>query len=91
MDDDVPFDHPVRAAVRAGGRDLAGDPAFMSAILTNLREQAGEMAKNEAGSWVLGWVRWFIGKTLVGLLIMLVLWKTGGMAAVLAWLNGPTK
>lgn len=50
-------------------------------------EAAQDKAKKEAGGMVIGWVKWVLGKAVLGSVIIFMLWYTGGLPAVLTYMK----
>ncbi|QOR55730.1 MAG: hypothetical protein YHS30scaffold667_26 [Phage 65_10] len=87
----VPLDDPTRAAVRAGFQDVLDDPDTYRKVISSFRDQAGTMARDEAGNWILGWLKWAFGRAFVTAVLIVVLWKVGGIPAVLTYFGVQVK
>lgn len=81
-------DDEVRAAIHQGIRDAASDPEIHKALIAGFAEAAGKKARDEAGSWVLRTLRDWFWSAVKGGVVIVVLWKLGGLPLVLTWFNG---
>lgn len=84
-------DERLRAIVADGVENglaklITNKEVFLRAFAT-FTEAAQETAKKEAGNWLIGWIKWVIGKAVLGCLLVFVLWYTGGLPAVLTYLK----
>jgi len=77
----------VQAAVADGVRSAIADPKTWELGFSAMREQLGIAAERESGKWALGWLKWLMNKLLIGAVVLAVLWLTGGLPAVLAYLK----
>lgn len=77
----------ISAATALGVQRAIADPNTWAEGFKAFREYAAEAAQREAGSYVVGWVKWFFGKIAVGLLFIIILYLAGGLPAVLAFLK----
>lgn len=87
MGDSQQEDERLRAIVAAGMQDTLADKETYARAFGAFREYAQDAARKEAGNWVLGWVKWLVGKAILGVIVVAVLWWVGGLPAVLAWLK----
>lgn len=77
----------ISEATALGVQRAIADPATWAAGFKAFREYAGEATQREAGSYIVGWFKWLVGKVAIGLLFIVVLYLAGGLPAVLAFLK----
>ena len=77
----------INAATSAGGREAIANPATWEHGIVAMREALSNAAQKESGKWVVGWFVWMLKKAALGIAIVAVLYYTGGLPAVLAWLK----
>lgn len=77
----------VSSGVESGLVKLVTNKAFFLQVFAAFADAAQETAKKEAGSWLVGWIKWALGKAVLGGVILFVLWYTGGLPAVLAYMK----
>ncbi len=77
----------VRASVQAGVQAAFADPATWETGITAIKRHLSDAAEKESGRWVVGWIKWLMKKAALGVAILAVLYYTGGLPAVLAWLK----
>ena len=77
----------IQASVRAGVQSAIADPETWKAGFAAMQEQLAQAAQRESGKWVVGWIGWVVKKMALGVAVVAVLYYTGGLPAVLAWLK----
>ena len=77
----------IAAASEAGTQRAIGNPDTWVMGLTALQEALMRMAQRGSGKWFVDWIGWMFRKAILGLVILVVLYYTGGLPAVLAWLK----
>lgn len=77
----------IKASVAAGVKSAIADPATWEAGFSAMQEQLAKAAQRESGKWVVGWIGWLVKKAALGIAVIGVLYYTGGLPAVLAWLK----
>ena len=77
----------IQASVAAGVQSAIADPQTWALGFAAMQKHLGIAAQQESGKWVIGWVKWLFNKALVGAIVLAVLWITGGLPAVLAYLK----
>lgn len=77
----------LRAVVAQGMQDALADKQTYERAFGAFKEYAQETASKEAGNFVLGWIKWVIGKVVLATVVIFILWYSGGMPAVLAYLK----
>ncbi len=75
----------LQAAVAAGIREAATDPALWSAVLTAVRTQA----KQEAGGWLFSGVKEVLNRVLWLLVLGFGVYLLGGWSALVALFKNP--
>lgn len=77
----------IQGAVSAGVKSAIADPDTWAAGFSAMQEQLANAAARESGKWVIGWLGWLVKKAALGIAVVAVLYYTGGMSAVVAWLK----
>lgn len=77
----------ITAATAAGVKSAIADPDTWKAGFAAMQEQLAQAAQRESGKWVVGWLGWLVRKAALGVAVVAVLYYTGGLPAVLAWLK----
>lgn len=77
----------IEASVAAGVKSAIADPATWSAGFEAMGAHLRDAAQAESGRWVIGWLGWLVKKIALGIAIVAVLYYTGGLPAVVAWLK----
>lgn len=77
----------IQASVAAGVRSAIADPKTWELGFVAMQEQLARAAQRESGKWVIGWLGWLMRKAALGIAVVAVLYYTGGLPAVLAWLK----
>lgn len=77
----------VKAATSAGVREAIADPQTWSLGLAAMQEALAGAAQRESGKWLVGWLGWLLKKAALGVAVVGVLYYTGGLPAVLAWMK----
>lgn len=77
----------IKASVSAGVREAIADPDTWAHGFEAMQTQLAKAAQRESGKWVIGWLGWLVRKFALGVAIVAVLYYTGGLPAVLAWLK----
>ena len=77
----------IQSAVSAGVKSAIADPDTWKAGFAAMQEQLAEAAQRESGKWVVGWLGWLVRKAALGVAVIAVLYYTGGLPAVIAWLK----
>lgn len=77
----------IQASVAAGVKAAIADPDTWAAGFSAMQEQLSKAAQRESGKWVVGWIGWLVKKAALGIAVIGVLYYTGGLPAVLAWLK----
>ena len=77
----------ITAATAAGVKSAIADPDTWKAGFAAMQEQLAEAAQRESGRWIVGWLGWLVRKAALGVAVVAVLYYTGGLPAVLAWLK----
>ena len=77
----------VKAAVAAGVQAAFADPATWETGIAAIKRHLSGAAERESGRWLIGWGKWLMKKLALGVAIIAVLYYTGGLPAVAAWLK----
>lgn len=77
----------IQASVAAGVKSAIADPQTWEMGFTAMQEQLAKAAQRESGKWVIGWLGWLMKKAALSVAVIAVLYYTGGLAAVVAWLK----
>jgi hypothetical protein len=77
----------IQASVTAGVKSAIADPDTWAAGFAAMQTQLAQAAQRESGKWVVGWIGWLVKKAALGVAVVAVLYYTGGLPAVLAWLK----
>lgn len=77
----------VKAATKAGVQAALADKQTYQAAFAAFSDFASEKAQQESGKWVIGWIKWSARKIATVAVILGVLYYTGGIPAVLAWIK----
>lgn len=77
----------IRATTSAGVRDAIADPETWRVGIAAMQEALATAAQRESGKWLVGWIGWMVKKAAFAVAIVAVLYYTGGLPAVLAWLK----
>lgn len=77
----------IKASVSAGVRDAIADPDTWAAGFAAMQTQLAQAAQRESGKWVVGWIGWLVKKLALAVAVISVLYYTGGLPAVIAWLK----
>lgn len=77
----------IQASVAAGVKSAIADTETWAAGFSAMQEQLAQAAQRESGKWVVGWIGWLVKKAALGVAVIAVLYYTGGLPAVLAWLK----
>lgn len=77
----------ITAATAAGVKSAIADPETWAAGFTAMQDQLAKAAQRESGKWLIGWLGWLVKKAALGIAVVAVLYYTGGMSAVVAWLK----
>lgn len=77
----------ISNATATGVQRAIADPKTWEDGFKAFGEYAAKAAQREAGSYIVGWIKWLISKVAMGLLFIVVLYLAGGLPAVLAFLK----
>ena len=77
----------ITAATAVGVKAAIADPDTWAAGFAAMQFQLARAAQRESGKWVVGWIGWLVRKAALGIAVVAVLYYTGGLPAVLAWLK----
>ena len=77
----------IQASVAAGVKSAIADPDTWAAGFEAMQTQLGRAAQRESGKWLIGWIGWVAKKAALGVAVIAVLYYTGGLPAVAAWLK----
>ena len=77
----------VKAATYAGVKDAIADPETWRLGIDAMQQALSSAAQRESGKWVVGWVAWALKKAALAVAVVGVLYYTGGLPAVLAWMK----
>lgn len=77
----------IQASVTAGVKSAIADPDTWRAGFAAMQEQLAQAAQRESGKWVIGWLGWLLKKIALSIAVIGVLYYTGGLGAVVAWLK----
>lgn len=77
----------IQASVAAGVKSAIADPDTWAVGFQAMQSQLSAAAQRESGKWVIGWLSWLFKRALGFCLILGVLYYTGGLSAVLAFLK----
>ena len=77
----------IKASVEAGVQSAIANPKTWELGFAAMQQQLGAAAQRESGKWVVGWLGWVIKKAALGVAVIAVLYYTGGLPAVLAWMK----
>lgn len=77
----------ITAATAAGVKSAIADPDTWRAGFSAMQEQLAQAAQRESGKWVIGWLGWLLKKLALSVAVIGVLYYTGGLGAVVAWLK----
>lgn len=77
----------IQASVSAGVKSAIADPDTWAKGFEAMQTQLAMAAQRESGKWLVGWIGWLVRKAALGVAVVAVLYYTGGLPAVLAWLK----
>lgn len=77
----------IQASVANGVKTAIGDPHTWEVGFAAMQQQISNAAQRESGKWIVGWIGWMAKKAALGLAVVAVLYYTGGLPAVLAWMK----
>ena len=77
----------IQASVANGVKTAIGDPHTWEVGFAAMQQQLSDAAQRESGKWIVGWIGWMVKKLALGVAVVAVLYYTGGLPAVLAWLK----
>jgi hypothetical protein len=77
----------IKASVTQGVQQAIADPKTWEAGFTAMGDHLAAAAQAESGKWVIGWLGWIVKKAALGIAVVAVLYYTGGLPAVVAWLK----
>ena len=77
----------IKASVSAGVKEAIADPSTWAMGFEAMQAQLSQAAQRESGKWVIGWLGWLVRKMALGIAVIAVLYYTGGLPAVVAWLK----
>jgi hypothetical protein len=77
----------IKLATSEGVRDVIADPETWRIGIAAMQEALASAAQRESGKWVVGWLGWMIKKAALAVAVVAVLYYTGGLPAVLAWMK----
>lgn len=77
----------ITAAVERGVVSAIAKPETWAGGFEAMQQQLTKAAQRESGKWVVGWIGWLVRKAALGVAVVAVLYYTGGLPAVLAWLK----
>ena len=77
----------ITAAVERGVVAAIANPDTWAGGFAAMQDQLAKAAQRESGKWVVGWIGWLVKKAALGVAVIAVLYYTGGLPAVLAWLK----
>lgn len=77
----------ITASTSAGVRAAIADPDTWRVGIAAMQEALSSAAQRESGKWLVGWMGWLVKKAALGVAIVAVLYYTGGLPAVLAWMK----
>ena len=77
----------IQASVAAGVKSAIADPETWAKGFEAMQTQLSQAAQRESGRWVIGWLGWLVRKAALGVAVIAVLYYTGGIPAVIAWLK----
>lgn len=77
----------VKAATSAGVREAIADPHTWQLGIAAMQDALAQAAQRESGKWLVGWLGWLLKKAALGVAVVAVLYYTGGLPAVLAWMK----
>lgn len=77
----------IQASVSAGVKAAIADPDTWAKGFEAMQTQLATAAQRESGKWLVGWIGWLVRKAALGVAVVAVLYYTGGLPAVMAWLK----
>lgn len=77
----------IQTSVSAGVKSAIADPETWAHGFEAMQTQLAKAAQRESGKWVIGWLGWLLRKAALGIAVVAVLYYTGGLPAVLAWMK----
>lgn len=77
----------IQASVAAGVKSAIADPHTWELGFAAMQQQLSNAAQRESGKWLIGWLGWVLKRAAAFLAILGVLYYTGGLPAVLAWMK----
>lgn len=77
----------IRAATSLGVRDAIADPETWRLGINAMQDALASAAQRESGKWLVGWLGWMVKKAALAVAVVAVLYYTGGLPAVLAWMK----
>lgn len=77
----------IKSATSAGVKDAIADPDTWRVGIAAMQEAVAAAAQRESGKWLVGWIGWLLKKAALGVAVVAVLYYTGGLPAVLAWMK----
>ncbi len=77
----------IQASVAAGVKSAIADPQTWELGFIAMQEQLSRAAQRESGKWLMGWLGWMLKKAAAFVVILGVLYYTGGLTAVITYLK----
>lgn len=77
----------IKLATSAGVKDAIADPETWRVGIAAMQEALASAAQRESGKWLVGWLGWLVKKAALAVAVVAVLYYTGGLPAVLAWMK----
>lgn len=77
----------IRATTAAGVRDAIADAETWRVGIAAMQDALASAAQRESGKWLVGWLGWMVKKAALAVAVVAVLYYTGGLPAVLAWMK----
>lgn len=77
----------IKAVTSAGVRDAIADPETWKLGIAAMQQAFSSAAQRESGRWVIGWLGWMVRKAVAFVIVIGVLYYTGGLAAVATYLK----
>lgn len=77
----------IQASVKAGVKSAIADPDTWAMGFQAMQSQLSAAAQRESGKWLIGWFGWMFKRAVGFCVILGVLYYTGGLAPVLAYLK----
>jgi len=77
----------IELSVAMGVQRAIADPKTWEAGFVAMKSHLLDAAQEESGKWLIGWIGWLLKKVALWFAVLAVLYYTGGLPAVMAWMK----